>query len=221
MGGLLGKSPSLNTSGGDTYRSILSKIGGSYGDMFNQANGQYQQSNANDQRAQNALSQYLMTDPATDTYNAQQVAGAERGASEGAVSAQANLDQTLAARGIAPDSSMGVGGAASIQAQLAGNHANILAQQAQANENRRASNLAENANLWSGAAGTDFGRATGALGSQAGIASGQLSEQDQLDMDEYNQKVAQQNANTAFWGQLASAGVGAWGGPAHAAAAGA
>lgn len=207
---MFGGSPSLNRGRGDVYRSVLSRIGGDYGDMYNQANSRYQGNQAQADRATTALSDYLTSDQATNPYNAEQTAKYEQGASEGAAAAQANLSQELASRGMGPSSSAAVGGAASINAAQLANHANVQARIAQENEARHQGNLETNANLLSGVANTDYGRATGALDNQAGINSGLMSEEDELSMDEYNQKVAQQNAQAQFWASLGSAGINAF-----------
>jgi hypothetical protein len=206
IGGVFGGSaPTLNTNAGSTYSSTLQRIGQNLGDLTGQQTNQYQGDQANANRANNAYSQYLQTDPSTYTYNAQQIAGAERGASEGAQAAKANLSSDLASRGIGANSSMAVGGLSAVDQGLAANDANIRAQQAEANINRRAQNLEANSNLWGGLAGNDYSRATSTAGQQAGIESGLLSEADQLAMDKYNQQVAQNNASNSLWGSLAGA----------------
>lgn len=206
----MGSSPTLDRGRGDVYRSVLARIGGNYDDQYNQANGRYQGNQANADRATTALSDYLTSDPATNPYNAAQTARYEAGASEGAAQAHAQLSQQLAQRGLGPSSSAGVGGAASIvNAQMA-NHANVQARIAQDNEARHMGNLEANANLLSGVANTDYNRANGAIGNEAGIENGLMSEEDQLALQEYNAKNAQNNANTTFWGNLASAGIDAF-----------
>jgi hypothetical protein len=205
MGGVFGGAPTLNTNAGSQYTSTLQNIAGNLGNLYGQQQGQYQTDQANQNRAANAYSQYLQSNPATNTYNAQQIASAERGASEGAQAAKANLSADLARRGISPNSSMGVGGLASINQGLAENNANIQNQNAINNENRYQQNLATNAGLWGNLAGQDYGRATSTAGQQAGIEGNLMSEADQMALDQYNQQVVQNNANSALWGSLAGA----------------
>ena len=212
MGGVFGSTPSLDTGGGDVYRSVLKKIGGQYGDIYNQANGAYKGDDAAMRRAVDEYSRYLTDDPATNAYRAHQVGQAEAGASEAAQAAQAHLDQTLAERGVGgPGSSAATGGAASIAANLAANHTNVLAQNAWQNQLMRDRNLATNANLRSGLADTDFSRMTGALGQEAGINSGLLQDANQIAMARLQAQLQAQGQQAGFWGNLGSAGINAWG----------
>jgi hypothetical protein len=210
MGGVLGGSPSLDTGGGDTYRSTLQRLGYNLGDMYNQGMSQFGTDNAALQKGATAYGQYLLSDPGTQQNNAMYTANAERFAGQGAQRATANLEQNLAARGIPINSSAGVGGLASIQQGMAENNANIQAQNAIRNQDIKQQNLGKYVDLESGLASGDYSRANNALGQQAGINQGLLSEADQLAMDKYNQEVAQQNAQAAFWGDLGSAGINAW-----------
>jgi len=218
MGGLFGgggHQPTLNTGAGSTYSSALQNIGGQLGNLYNQLGNQYQGNQANATSAANAYSQYLQSDPATQSYNAQQIAGAERGAQEGAVRAKAMLSSDLAQRGISPNSSMGVGGLSSIDAALAANNANIQNQNAIRNQERRGQNLATNAGLWGNLANTSLGQGQQVLGQQTGINQGLLSEADQMALQQYNAQMQayeqnQQNQD-ALWGSLANAAATAFG----------
>jgi hypothetical protein len=204
LGGLFGGSPSLNTGPASTYMSTLNGIGNGLASQANQSGQQLGTFNANDLSALNAYSNYLTSNPATQQYNAQQTANAEQGASEGAQKATAGFEQSLAERGISPNSSVGVGGLASIDEGLAANNANVQAQVGEQNQQQHAANLGQNAALWSGAQGTAFGQNAQTTGQEANLYSGLVSDADQMAMQQYQQQVAQQNGQLGFLGQLGS-----------------
>jgi hypothetical protein len=182
-----------------------------WGNLGSQAQGNYQNAQANNVGATNRLSQYLTSDPATNTYNAQQVSNAEQGANLGYQREGAQLDQSLAQRGMGPSSAAAVGGRVAMANAQAANNAGIQNQVAQNNINRQAQNLAANQGLWNGQQGQYFGQAGDALGQQAGVNSGLLTNATNLAENTYNQQVAQQNAQDQLWGSLAGAAGTVWG----------
>jgi len=194
FGGLFGGSPTLNTGSTQPYTSALNSIANNFGSQGKAAQDQYGQFNTNDTNALNALSSYYTTNPATQQYNAEQTANASEAARVGAERAKAGLSMDLANRGIDPNSSAGVGGLTAIANQQASTNANIQAQQAQENERQHAQNLADNANLWNGAASTAFGRTNTLQNQQAGLEQQGFSNADQLAMQQYQQKLQQQQA---------------------------
>jgi len=151
FGNFFGGSSAPNYNVANGYLGNLQSIGTNYGVTANQLNNTYNGDQAQSQQALNGLSQYLQSNPATQSYNA------------------ANLDTNLASRGISPNSSMGIGGLASINRGLAANDANIQSQVGQNNIAQHAANLGQLANLWGGAANTAFGQNQDVNGARAGI----------------------------------------------------
>lgn len=198
FGGIFGSAPTLNTGQANTYLSTLGNISSNLGQQANAANTQYNGFNTNDVSALNNYSNYLSQNPATQQYNAQQTANAEQGANEGAAHATANLDQSLAQRGISPNSSEGVGGLASIQEGLAANNANIQAQEGEQNQQQHAQNLNTLANLWNGASNTAFDRGNTLQQQQGALNQNMFSDADQLAMQQYQQQEQQQQSADSF-----------------------
>jgi hypothetical protein len=203
-----GSSPSLNTNSTQPYVSAINSIASGLGSQGQAAQTQYGGFNQRDVDALNNLSNYYTSNPATQQYNAAQTANAEQAARVGSARATAQLDENLAARGISPNSSIGVGGLASIANQQASTNANIQAQQGLNNEEMHAANLARNADLWNGATGTAFGRANTLQNQQAQLEQEGFSDADQLAMQQYQVQQQQQQADDAFAGQLFGAGAG-------------
>jgi len=185
--------------------SALGNLANNSASGYGQSQQQYGQYNTNDMNALNNYSSYLTSNPATDQYNAENVANLERGASETATQAQAGLSQSLAQRGISPNSSIGVGGLAQIQDNLAGTDAQVRGQIGQQEINQRSQNLATNANLWNNAANTQFGRQQ-ALGQQTeGLDQNLYNMNIDQALQQYQQAQQQQAANASLWGGVASA----------------
>lgn len=208
-----GGSPAPNFNAAQGYMSGSQAISQGLAPAGGMAANNYGLTSAANQNAINNYSQYLMSNPATESYNAGQVANAEKGASQQAQGAQANLDQQLASRGISPNSSAGVGGLASIDQGLAANNAQIESQVGQANIARHQANLATNANLMSAANQQAYGQDLGFAGQRASINQGLTDASTQQAMDTYQAQLAQQQANNAMYGAVGNAASMAFGGP--------
>lgn len=203
--GIFGKGPKLDLGPANTYMSTLGNIANRLGSQYDATSQDYSADNARNRTAINEYSRYLMADPATDQYNAEQTANAERYAANGAARATAGFQQQLAQRGINPNSSIGVGGLANIQQGLAANNANIQAQIGEDNRRQHGVNLATNANLWNATAGNSFNRANTLSTQQAAIDGNLLSEADQMAMQKYQDEIAQQASSNQFLSTLGTA----------------
>lgn len=215
----IGSGPQVNTNQAQGYMGTLSTLANEAGSGYNAAQNQFAGNNAGWQKALNQYSNYLSTNPATQQFNATQVANAEAGANEGAERATANTESNLAQRGISTNSGIAAGALANVQEGLAANNANVQNQVGQANIARYGQNMANLAGLWNGAANTSFSQAN-TLGNDAARDNQDLYG-DSLQLANINYQNQQNKANqqAALYGTLAKTLAGAFGGPAGAATA--
>lgn len=200
--GLFGPTPHFDAGATQPYTSALNSIATGFGSQGRAAQDQFGQFNANDVNALKALSNYYKSNPATEQYNAEQTANASQAARDAAAAGTAQLDRNLAARGISPNSSMGVGGLAAINNQQISTNADIQAQQGERNQELHAQNLAADANLWNNAANTEFGRANTLQNQQAGLEQQGFSNADTLAMQRYQEQLQRQQGEEALAGGL-------------------
>jgi hypothetical protein len=212
LSSIFGGAPSLNTASTAPYTQGLNNLINNQTSLGKAAQGQYGQFNTQDVNAINNLSNYYTTNPATDQYNANATAQAAQAARVGSQGATAQLDQNLAARGISPNSSQGVGGLASIANQQASTNANIQAQQGANNEQLHAQNLAANANLWNDVTQQQFGNANTLNQEAADLNQQGFSDADQIAMQQYQVQQANNEANSALAGGLFSGAATLFGG---------
>jgi len=198
-----GGGPSINTNQPQQYVGNLSSLAGQMGSDYGAARGEFAGDNAGWQKALRQYSNYLSTNPATQQYNATQVANAEQGANEGASRAIANTEQDLARRGISTKSGIGAGAIANINQGLATNNANIQNQVGQENITRYGDNMAKLASLWNGAADTSFGHAN-TLGNDASrLNQGLFDDTLHLSELDYQNDLNKDQAKAQLYGTLA------------------
>lgn len=188
-----GGSSGPNFGAATSYMNSLQGIANQWGTTAAQASSNYGADSAQNQAALDAYSQYLQQNPATNQYNAQLLSNTEGDIQGSNAKASANLDQSLAQRGISAKSSIGVGGQASLaQGEAATNATNLtnIGEQEQAQHNQ---NLGTLANLWSGATGQAFGEDATAQNAQTGIYQGLTSDAMQQAVQNYDASQANNN----------------------------
>ena len=200
-----GPAPSLNFSSVQPYTSALNSIAGSYGRTAATAGGNYNLYNNANNAAIQQYANYLQQNPATNQTNAGYIAQAEQGSQVAGQQAQGQLDQQLAQQGIAPNSSAGIGGAASIKQGLAANDANIRAQLANANIAQQNQNKASLVNLETGATNNAFEQMMGAQGAQQGVNENLESTANQQALEQYNAAQNAQQQQQAYWDAIGNA----------------
>lgn len=214
LGSIFGSAPSINTSGASTYMDALNGIAGGLNSDENEQNQQYGAYNAGTTSALNSFANYLKSNNATDQSDAQITANAEKGEAEAGQKASANLDTSLAQRGIAPGSSLGVGGQASIAEGLAANDANVQAQTGEQQQAQHNANLGTLYNVYSNAANTAFGRGNQLSQEQSGIDQELYGDANQQALEQYQQQQAQSQGVDQLLGAVGGAAATIYGGPA-------
>jgi hypothetical protein len=200
LSGIFGNGPSLDTSASQGYLNTLGNLGVQAQANAGQANSNYQAINGNYLNSLNQYANYLSANPATDQYNAAQVANATQGNAEAAQRAKGALAQDLASRGISVNSGIGAGALSGIDTGLAQAVANAQNQAAQNNIDRKAANERSLAELWSGAQGTAFGQNESANGQAANIYGNLFNDSNTLADEQYQGQLQSQAGDNQLLG---------------------
>ncbi len=186
------------------YTAALDGIGGHFNALGLDSLGDYAADNGAYRTALGNYKDYLTKDPYTDSRDASYINTATSGLGDAYNKANASLSANLAARGIDPNSSLAVGGAAGIEAGRASalsSAQNGLARSAVTDHERRLQGLLS---LMGGAANTDYNRGAGALDAASGSYDKLLKSG--MDQSEFDQQRKDKNS-VAFTDSLSGLGT--------------